>query len=337
MHLDPSLDRVFLGETTEPNASESQMWNLSDGRYGLMYHIGTMPGDLGLWHNALSINCPDGSVLATKLVGRNNTGAFGCQNLFSRTEEPYKAWTIEFDGAMRRYEPRRLAEGPGEDGAHVSVRVRLNLRASHPVWEPGARSDEAKDSIFHTFAKMHHEQALIFEGSIEIGSTKIPYAGVGHRDHSRGPRDMRNLLRGAWFNATFESGWAFLGFWGEDQRGVVERSAVFEAGNIIVGSMEHDAGLSTTEAEPRAFEVRLRTDDGKRRVLRVKCTQEVNWFSDGLSEWCVGSSLSDPTYYNWAMAFADFECEGEKGTGFIDRGALAKLLRRPQVGSQKHD
>ena len=68
---DPALDHPFEGEMPSPDFAEAQMWNFSDGDYGLMYHLGTMPGDMGLWHNAISINCPDGSVLATKVVGRS--------------------------------------------------------------------------------------------------------------------------------------------------------------------------------------------------------------------------------------------------------------------------
>jgi hypothetical protein len=325
--FDPDIDHPFQGEMPSPTFAEAQMWNFSDGKYGIMYHVGTMPGDLGLWHNAFSINCPDGSVLATKIVGRGEPGLFGTGAVHSRTLEPYKAWRISFDAGMRRYRPEDLWRGPGADGLHVPVRVTLEISATHPVWEPGGRSDHPEGSIFETFCKMHHEQPLAVKGRMEIDGETIEFDGIGHRDHSRGPRDFRTLRRGAWFNVTFESGWAFLGFYGEDHTGKYERSAIYEGGEIILGSMEHSAELATTAPEPREYVVVVRTEDKRERTLHVRCTQTVNWFSPGLTEWCLGADLSDPHYYNWSMSFAEFDCDGERGIGFIDRGALAGLLK----------
>jgi hypothetical protein len=325
---DPALDHPFEGEMPSPDFAEAQMWNFSDGDYGLMYHLGTMPGDMGLWHNAISINCPDGSVLATKVVGRSEPGMFGTAGVHTRTLEPYRSWRIVFEGAMRRYRPEDLWRGPGTDGVHIPVRIELDVTASHGVWEPGGRRDDPANSIFETFCKMHHEQPLVARGVIAMAGVEVAFDGIGHRDHSRGPRNFQNLRRGAWFNATFDSGWAFLGFWGEDHTGVQERSAIFEKGQIILGSMEHRAELSTTAPTPRQFEVLVRTEDERQRRLKISCTQGVNWFCPGASEWCVGADLSDPLNYHWAMSFAEFECDGEPGLGFVDRGALARLLER---------
>jgi hypothetical protein len=324
---DPRLDHPFHGDMPSPDFAEAQMWNFSDGQLGVMYHVGTMPGDMRLWHNAFSINCPDGSVLATKVVGRGEPDMFGTHAVHSRTLEAYRAWRIHFDGGMRRYRPEELQAAPGTDGVHVPVTVDLEIIASHPVWEPGARSSDPEGSIFFTFAKMHHEQPLTVRGTVAIDGSITPFSGIGHRDHSRGPRDMRTLLRGAWFNATFDSGWAFLGFWGEDRHGVQERSAIYQNGQIILGSMAHSAELATTAPEPQQFEILLRTEDGRERRIQARCTQGVNWFCPGLSEWCVGTDLSDPRNYQWAMAFAEFTCESERGLGFVDRGAMAKLLK----------
>ena len=224
-----------------------------------------------------------------------------------------------------RYKREDLWKAPGADGAHVPVRVDLEMTAAHPAWEPGAGSTAA-ETISQTFCKMHHEQPLAVKGRIEIDGEVIGYAGVGHRDHSFGPRQFRNLQRGAWFNATFDSGWSFLGFLCEDHSGVQEKSAVFENGRITLGHMEQKAELSTTAPEPRQYEVIVRTEDDRQRTIRIRCTEGVNWFSPGLSEWCLGSDLSHPRNYNWAMCFAEFECDGERGLGFVDRGAAAELL-----------
>jgi hypothetical protein len=328
--FDAALDRPYEGEMPSPDFSESQMWNFSDGRYGVMYHLGAMPGDMKLWQNVLSINCPDGSVLVGKVVGRGEPDMFGAISMHSRTIEPYRRWRIHFDGAMRRHRSEDLWTGPGRDGAHVPVRIELDVRATHSVWEPAPHGSGPDGGIFNTMARMHHEQPLAVTGRLIIDGETVEYEAIGHRDHSYGPRDMRKLRRDAWINATFESGWAFLGFWGELDDMSAERSAIFEKGRILEGSMRLEglrASVLTSPApEPRQFEVVVAVDGGGERTLKVRCTQNINWFSAGPMEWCVGADLNTPDQYNWSMAFADFECDGERGLGFVDRGASASLM-----------
>ena len=325
--FDEALEFPFRGAMPSPDFSETQMWNFSDGQYGLLYHIGAMPGDMDLRHNAFSINCPDGSVLAAKVVGRGIPDAFGTATAHSKTVEPYSRWRIVFDGAMRRYHPSELSAGPARDGMHVAVKITLDIVGTHSAWEPGGHTEATvSDGIFNTMARMHHEQPVSAKGLIEIDGVQTSFEGIGHRDHSYGPRDMRRLRRDAWINATFESGWSFLGFWGELENDSAERSAIFADGKVIAGSMRQDALLNSTGPEPRQFEVTVRTDDGAVRVLKVKVTQYVNWFNAGLMEWCLGADTTEPTNYIWCMCFAEFECDGERGRGFVDRGVQASLL-----------
>ena len=312
--------------------AESQQWNFTDGEYGVIYHIGSMPGDHKLWHNAFAVTCPDGSVLATKVVGRGPPDRFGAYSVNAQTTDSYKSWTVQFDGGLRRYQPEALQVGPGTDGLHVPVKVDLRICASHPVWEPGAGSKEAGDNIFQTMARMHHEQALTTEGTIEIAGRRVDFGGVGHRDHSFGPRDFGLLLTGLWINATFDNGWAFLVFEGLlDGLAPVKRGSIFENGQIIECEALHEAELTTTAPDPKTFELTLRTADGRRRVMRVTCKGGVNWTGVGATEWCVGTDLSAPRNYIFTHYFAEFECEGVRGLGFVDRGARASRLNLPSI------
>ena len=326
MSFDPELDQPYSGPfpASEPDFSENQMWNFYDGRYGFMFHVGSMPGDLQLWHNAVTINCPDGTVLASKIVGRGGAGVFGAASINSRTLKAYETFHIAVDAGMRRCRPEELWTAPGADGVHVPVRVDLQISAAHPVWEPG-RDAGHSDTLFRTMARMHHEQALVAEGVIVIEGETIEFRAVGHRDHSYGPRDFRKLLRGNWFNATFDSGWSFLTFWGEDASGIQERTAIFDQGQIILGTTTHDGHLASLSAEPRMFHIGIQSEDGRNRRLSVRCLGGSSWFSPKM-EWCLGTDLADPLTYLWRFDFAEFECEGERGLGFIDRGSQAGLL-----------
>lgn len=330
MTFDAKLDLPFDGPLPGPDFAEAQQWNFTDGKYGVIYHIGSMPGDLKLWHNAFAVTCPDGTALASKIIGRGPLDRFGSHSANSITMEPYEAWEVHFDGALRRYQPNELQLAPGRDGRHIPVKVDLKISARHPVWDPGAGSTEHEGSIFQTFCKMHHEQALTAKGVIEIDGERIDFEGVGHRDHSFGPREFGTLLRGFWINGTFESGWSFLAFEGQREGSDnVRKGAIFENGQIIECDFSHEAELHSTAPDPQTFVMKARLSDGTQRDIRVSCKNGVNWTADGPTEWCVGSDISKPRNYVFTHYFADVECDGEAGFGFADRGARADLLKHP--------
>lgn len=329
MEFDPALDLPYPDAMPTPEFSESQQWNFFNGSYGVMYHIGGMPGDCKLWHNAFAIACPDGSTLATKIVGRGPAEAFGAHTVHSVTLEPYKVWRVVFDGALRRYDPAELQAGPAADGQHIPVKVELDIRAAHPVWDPGAHAEQAagEKGLFASTAKMHHEQAVTCTGFIEIAGERIEFSAPGHRDHSSGPRDLSKLRRALWVNGTFESGWSFLQFEGElVGLPLLKRGGLFEDGQIIECHMDHEAELSTSAPEPRSFEFKVSIDGKPDRVIEVRVKGGANWTSVGPTEWCLGTLRDDPRNYLFTHYFAELSCNGEKGYGFVDRGVITSLL-----------
>jgi hypothetical protein len=232
---------------------------------------------------------------------------------------------------MRRYQPRETWTAPGADGPHIPVRVDLEVFATHPVWSPGARRSDSDQGLFHTSFRLHHEQALGARGRIEIDGESVDFNGVGHRDHSFGPRDISTTLRGFWLNATFDSGWAFGTMVGVlDPGGEFERTAFFEKGEIQEGVLTKWHDLPTTAPAPREFDIVMADGGGRERVVHVACTGGVNWTGVGPTEWCVGTDRSNPRNFIFTHYFANYQCEGEKGLGFVDRGGRAALLKTPE-------
>jgi len=325
----PAHDEPFEGELPEPKFAEAQQWNLTDGSYGVIYHVGSFPGDLKLWHNAFAVTFPDGTTYATKVVGRSEPRMFGTPTVHTVTLDPYKKWKIRFDGAMRRYRHEDLWRAPGTDGEHIPAVIELEVTATEPVWEPGPRKEEAANSLFKTQYRLHHEQPLRARGVIRVGDQTIEFDGVGHRDHSQGPRE-RTTLRGLWVNATFESGWAFLAMEGlRDPGGQFERSAIWEGGNVLPAALQSFPPLEVTAPRPLQFELPILDDAGRLRKIEITRTHGVTWFGTGPTEWCVGTDLSQPNNYIYTHYFAEFVCDGEKGIGFVDQGARASHLRLP--------
>ena len=330
MEFDPALDLPFSGPMPTSDFSESQQWNFYDGSFGLMYHIGAMPGDIKLWHNAFAIACPDGTTLAAKVVGRGPIEGFGAYGVRSETVEPYKSWRVLFDGALRRYDPAFLQANPGVDGRHIPVKVELDIVAAHPVWDPGANAVHVggDKGLFASMSKMHHEQALTCSGFIEIEGNRTEYKAVGHRDHSFGPRDLSKLRRALWVNGTFESGWSFLQFEGElAGLPLMKRGGLFEGGRIVECTVDHQAELTVSAPEPRVFSMLMKIEGQADRAIEVRVKGGANWTSVGPTEWCLGTLRDDPRNYLFTHYFAELSCGSEKGFGFVDRGIITSLLK----------
>lgn len=327
----PSQDHPFTGESPGFEYAEAQQWNLTDGQYGVIYHVCSMPGDLKLWHNVFAVTRPDGALLVAKIIGRGERHMFGTHPVHAVTLEPYKSFLIHFDGAARRYDSQVLWADTAKDGEHIPLQVALEVSAAHPVWEPGARREDHEHGLFRTTWRMHHEQALRAKGRIVIDGRVIEFSGVGHRDHSFGPRDSRSTVRHFWVNALFESGWAFATVVGSlDPGGEFERGAVFEGGGKISdASVEEWSKLTAAGPQPRAFPMALRRADGRLYRINVTCDNGINWTGVGRTEWCIGTDRSDPANYLFNQHFAVFECEGERGLGFVDRGARLSMLKTP--------
>ena len=340
-HLDPADDHPYLGEI-DPSSlwAEAQQWNLVDAAgNGVIYHLCTMPNQLHLRHNVMAIVLDDGSVYAAKVVGPSTQpDQFGVDFLHARTVDPFKRWHLHFDGAVQRVNPDLSTVGFLPDGPHLAARFDLELSAAHPAWIPGARHGEDADSLFSTAYAFHHEQPFHASGTIEVdGQTVIVDGAIGHRDHSRGertsnydPRTGEYRKQSAfWINGIFDSGWAFATMEGLfEPGGRFERSALFTDEGVIAAVVHGGLQLTSTLADPVDFEINLCTEDGSSRTITFHCTHGINFTAVGPSEWCLGADLSNANSSVWAMYFAELECDGERGLGFVDRSTRVRNLTR---------
>jgi len=338
--LGPADDHPYSG-AIDPNGlwAEAQQWNLVDAAgNGVIYHLCTMPHQIHLRHNVLAITLADGTVYALKVVGPSSEPEqFGVDFLHSRTVEPFRRWRLHLDGAVQRVNPELSTVGFLPDGPHVPARIDLELTAAHPVWIPGERAGEDADSLFNVDYVFHHEQPFRANGTIEVeGRTITINDAVGHRDHSRGERtavynpvaDTYPVQSSFWMNGIFDSGWAFATMEGIfDPGGRFERSALFTDDGITLAELDDWARLTSTLADPTDFTINLRADNSTVRTVNIHCTNGMNFTGVGPSEWCLGADLTNPNSYVWAMYFAELECDGERGLGFVDRSTRARNLQ----------
>jgi len=325
--LDPADDHPLVGGNPDPSFAEAQQWNVTDGEYGVMCHIATMPGDIKLWQSVIAITHPDGSVHTTKIIGRGSPEMFGTPIFHTVTDVPFEAWRLRFDGAMRHFRASDLRRGPAWDGMHVPVTIELEISAGHPVWILGGHNGGEKEGLFQTVYRFHHEQAIVASGTIKIGDRTIALVGaVGHRDHSRGPRDQLKTVEHGWINATFESGWSFATIVGSsDPGGIFDVAAVFDGNAVQEGTIARWTRQESFAPTPRSFELELALPGGP-RVIRATCTNGINWSGVGPTEWSIGTNRDDRENYLFSQYFAEFECDGEKGRGYVDRGRRTRDL-----------
>ncbi|MDF3312197.1 hypothetical protein P3H15_45355 [Rhodococcus sp. T2V] len=327
--LDPVDSYPYKGIVTSPLWAEAQQWNFTDGEYGIIYHLATLSGDRQLSHNVIAVTCPDGSVYAAKVVGPAVGERFGTDFCYSETKDPYREWEIGFHGGMRLISEEEKETGLLRDGQNFPVKIKLNVRAASPVWVPGPREGDSESLLRKTW-KFHHEQALTATGTIEVAGKSVEFSAIGHRDHSRGERNSQKTIHGFWVNATFPSGLKFACFAGEQNPGgEFERAAVYEGDQILEARLDKWSKIVDTHAEPRAFELRLVLQNGKELNVNAKCTRGMNWSAVGTSEWALGSNVEASNQYIYTQYFGEFECNGEIGQGFVDRGARASLLNVP--------
>ena len=100
---------------------------------------------------------------------------------------------------LRQPEPLTTAElsyvGDG-------VRIDVTMRALH---EPFSWHDN-RDGCADWIATDRYEQSVSTRGAIAVAGRTVQFDGMGHRDHSWGPRDWRPMQHWKWMNAATADG-----------------------------------------------------------------------------------------------------------------------------------
>jgi hypothetical protein len=156
---------------------------------------------------------------------------------------------------LRQPEPLTTAElSYAGDG----VRVEVAIRALH---EPFSWHDN-KDGCAGWIATDRYEQSVTTRGTIEVGGRTVRFEGMGHRDHSWGPRDWRPMQHWKWMNAATPDGTTSL-----------HAFVIFALGDRLVNGYVNRGGKVSPLA---AIDVRAELDLSSmlhRRVHAV-CTDE---------------------------------------------------------------
>jgi hypothetical protein len=310
-----------------PGVLENYAWYGHDPEsgFGFVAHQGTMPEDPMLWHAVIYVHLPDGRQLVAKDVApRPGPDTVGTSVHRFTCMEPFDHWRITFYGGCRLVSSDDLEGGLVRDGRSTPVQIDLELRAAGPAWDPAASEGRAEG-----WTDLHHEQALSMRGAVTSGGNTWHIAqGVGYRDHSVGPRDLRQLATHSWCNGAFPSGRSFGSLEvGHLDGGRTTRAYVVFDGTIEDARIVEMPAMANVRAEPETFVVRLATRDGEAHIDgSLVPNRNANFSVAGPAEWTIGTAVgSDGTYF-LAQRLVRWEWDGEIGYGMADRGGLLGLF-----------
>lgn len=194
--VDPSDDLLHPVPEGVPGWSETMYFHVwspeaADGEgVGIFVHCGRWPEDPELWWAQVIALLPGGRLLVDRSWGRapdDRGPATG--NLRIRCVEPLRRWRLEFDGAGEVTDLATMVTGPSGAGPARPFSFAVDLDAAAPVWDMhGALGIDGLQ-----WAAFHHTQGFRATGSLRAGQEAWTLAGVAHRDHSSGPRDVTRL------------------------------------------------------------------------------------------------------------------------------------------------
>jgi len=171
---------------------------------GFWIHIGRWSLDPRIWREQVLVYWPDGTYLVHRAWGHRTSDRGPSGALLDLVcEKPGKAWRLRYRGPVRRTESAELMRGPLPEGPQLLLDLDIAFTSQVPVWDMReGMGDQA-------WGKFHIEQTGRFEGVIACDDRKVAMDGFGWHDHSRGPRDMKDMGRHCWIHGNLSRGRSF--------------------------------------------------------------------------------------------------------------------------------
>lgn len=195
--------------------SESAQFTAYDPKLqiAVYQHWGLLGGEM--WECNNGVFLPNGEILVSRTFAPRVEG----KDMFTGEATigpvvPLEKWRMQYNGFNRRLLMADLAAGPLTEGLPERVRVDVVGTATSPAYGVGMRTNEETMTAHDrnnavSGHGLHIEQSMKVEGTLVIGGETLKFDGVGHRDHSCGPRSNGHMWRESWCNGSFPSGRTF--------------------------------------------------------------------------------------------------------------------------------
>jgi hypothetical protein len=234
---------------------------------GYWIHCGRWSLDSHLWREQVQVFLPGGGLLVHRQIGyRSSDRGPSAALLDLICEEPGKRWCIRYHGPARPTKPGELARGPLPDAPRVLLDIDLVHEGRGPIWDFGAAMHA------EYYANFHYEQPGDIRGTIACDGEIVRMEGSGHRDHSRGRRDMSSLVQHCWIQGHFPAGFSFAMLFSRvrqgDQIGTSpsSKAAIWKDGRLIEARCTDPPYLSSIDEPAATYQMHLESELGSMEV-----------------------------------------------------------------------
>ncbi|WP_297494798.1 hypothetical protein [Acidocella sp.] len=334
--LDPDIEYFLAERPTDPEMRDSaSLWVMDDsGKIG--FPRITLDAIGGHWDKPwLQLNgvLADGRVLRLweKLPAHSPLGPDGNVSILGagpaemRCVEPFRRWTMTFDGIVEQ--STTAAQMAGETGGTpVSLKFHFNMEMAAPPWLMGGMTAEATRNIKSGTAGtlmggVRYEQLCRVTGYASVDGVEYPISGTGMRVRRQGVRRMGLATGHCQHSALFPSGRAFgaIAFPpGADGKQIFnEGFVIMPNSRRVAARMIQAPWMTHLVASGDNASLTLQTQLG---LIRIEGETRMMTFDQHLFEMAESSVLE--------QGIARYIWDGEETLGLIERCTLRDRLQK---------
>jgi hypothetical protein len=284
----------------------------------------------------VNVAFPDGRVLIGSGQGpaKPSEDADGRLAVFAggplefRCLEPFRRWTVDFDGPAIETTSRAQIQRAVGNAPTRRLRFNIDVTMAAPPWIQGQMSAEAgerldtSDAIFvggpSSFEDgMRYEQLIRTEGTLSIDEERWSFTGPGLRIHRQGLRNLTGFTGHVWQSALFPSGRGFGYMWLLPNH--YKEGYLFDGGRMIPARVVETSWM--TEMVPSGEDVSfvLESELG-RTAIEAETVQSV-FIPEGEPFPTEGSWP-----LHWQQAGVRFRWDGEETYGMMERSSLPEVV-----------
>jgi hypothetical protein len=223
--IDLSREYVFPERPENPEMRDSASFWVSDERGGVgLPRVGIEAVSANWDAHDIQVNVafPDGRAFRLRETCPSLPPAgpdgrptiLGAGGLAFRCAEPFRTWTVTYDGKAVQTSSSSLAAG-NKDGSLADVSFHVEATMAVPPWVQGSLLTEAADRLKTSvegdlMGGPRYEQLFRATGSVTVeGGEPYRFTGSGLRIRRQGVRRLAGFWGHCWQSALFPSGRAF--------------------------------------------------------------------------------------------------------------------------------
>jgi hypothetical protein len=284
---------------------------------GFWIHCGRWSLDPRIWREQVLVYWPDGDYLVHRAWGvRPAEHGLSAALLDLRCEQPGRRWRLHYHGPVRRCDTAELQRGALTEGSQLLLNLDIVFTSDVPVWDMTAGMARQQWGKFHT------EQTGRLRGSLSCDGLQVQMDGLGWRDHSRGPRDLKDMGRHCWIHGNLSRRRSFALTYienlvdGQFVRGL-EKAVIWDDGKLLEAHCANPPFLHGNAWPESRFALTLQYERGQvgidavaRRCLPHSTSRQMECF-DGVTP-----GLAQIVTYEQGC---EFTSDGETHDGHAER------------------